>query len=441
MQRLMTERMHLMCPNMAFGLAFELSRPFEEGRVSRTLDILAAAHPLLRSKVSACGSHDPRHEPDYVYDVGDANLVRLEVGTTPMEDLERTTASAWDVLEEGLLRVFVYPPDPSDDAASGFRVLFVAHHLLADGRAIANLMLQFADAYATGDRPLPVEDVTIASADDLPDQARLTGMPALVARRLDRAWERETTSYGYADYLSALPTFLSTHPVTHAHVTIEPDAVRTLRERCHAADVSLESALMAATSIAFQANECDMGVDVSGDIGGYAAGSLGNHASSMRVDCSGGAGNLEARTASIERKVSSQLADASRRLQLPSFLLALEPGLVDAIPAAGLGFLPSEAARRAARMLGYGTTDGFGLTDLGAYDSALVSTAELIPPAPPMNARTVGVITMNGQMSMTCSSYVDTPEQASARLEATREMMRQGTKTFPWSGSPRKLLG
>jgi hypothetical protein len=441
MQRLLTDRTYLMCPNMAFGLAFEVSLPLEEERVCRTLDMLAVSHPLLRSKVSARDARKPGLAPDYVYDVGDASLVALASGTTPMEDFERVTSSPWDLLGDGLLKVFIYPSGPSDGTEPRFGVLFVAARLLGDGRAIASLMLQFADAYATGEQPPLVEDPTIGSADDLPAQARLTGVPAVVARRLNRAWEREATGYGYADYLSALPSFLSSRPVAHARMAIEPDAMEAFRERCDATDVSTDSALMAATSIAFQANECDLDVDVSDDVRGHVTGSLGNHASTMRVDCSGGAGNLEARSASIERKVCPQLADTSRRLQTLSFLLSLDLDLVGAIPAAGLGLLPSDAARRAARALGYGMPDVFGLTNLGAYDSALVSTAEFIPPAPPMDARTVGVVTMNGRTSMACSSYADTPEQARARLEAACEMMRQGTKTFPWTGSPRKLLG
>ena len=42
-----TERAHLMCPNMNFGIVCEVNSPFNENRIRHTLSVLVKAHPFL----------------------------------------------------------------------------------------------------------------------------------------------------------------------------------------------------------------------------------------------------------------------------------------------------------------------------------------------------------------------------------------------------------
>ena len=45
MQYLFTERAHLMCPHMNFGIAMAVRHPFDENRIRETIGRLSAAHP------------------------------------------------------------------------------------------------------------------------------------------------------------------------------------------------------------------------------------------------------------------------------------------------------------------------------------------------------------------------------------------------------------
>ena len=49
MQYLFTERAHLMCPHMNFGIVMSVGVPYEEKRVRKAMEQLSAAHPFLNA--------------------------------------------------------------------------------------------------------------------------------------------------------------------------------------------------------------------------------------------------------------------------------------------------------------------------------------------------------------------------------------------------------
>lgn len=47
MQYIFTERAHLMCPNMNFGIVESINKPLDEQTVLKTVNYLVNAHPFL----------------------------------------------------------------------------------------------------------------------------------------------------------------------------------------------------------------------------------------------------------------------------------------------------------------------------------------------------------------------------------------------------------
>lgn len=47
-----------------------------------------------------------------------------------MEDYEEISSHGWDVRKESLLKILIYPKE------NDFQILFIAHHLLCDGRGL-----------------------------------------------------------------------------------------------------------------------------------------------------------------------------------------------------------------------------------------------------------------------------------------------------------------
>ncbi len=48
-QYVRSERAHFMCPNMHFGILVKVNGLYDAAKVGETIDILANAHPFLRS--------------------------------------------------------------------------------------------------------------------------------------------------------------------------------------------------------------------------------------------------------------------------------------------------------------------------------------------------------------------------------------------------------
>ena len=49
MERIFTERAHLMCPHMNFGIVLSVDRAFDEDRIRKAFEILSDNHPFLRA--------------------------------------------------------------------------------------------------------------------------------------------------------------------------------------------------------------------------------------------------------------------------------------------------------------------------------------------------------------------------------------------------------
>lgn len=54
-------------------------------------------------------------------------------------------------------------------------------------------------------------------------------------------------------------------------------------------------------------------------------------------------------------------------------------------------------------MFGYGSQDGYSITNLGKIQSDIISEAVFIPPASPANKKIWGVLTVNGCMKICVS--------------------------------------
>ncbi len=173
MEYLFTERAHLACPNMCFGIAACIGKSFDKDRIEESVARLAEAHPFLRARV---GFENPTNS--YFYDVkeqsqvqvifageicggaGDADsrktgetaippevretieevseegclepVVEEDIITSPkiIEEFEKLIARDWNLFSEGFLKIAVW------NAGDRTVLLFVFHHLLADGRVL-----------------------------------------------------------------------------------------------------------------------------------------------------------------------------------------------------------------------------------------------------------------------------------------------------------------
>ena len=70
MQRIYTERAHLMCPNMFFGIVISIDAILERDKLYKTCSAVSEAHPFLRALLG-------QDEDGYYYNITDENRVQL----------------------------------------------------------------------------------------------------------------------------------------------------------------------------------------------------------------------------------------------------------------------------------------------------------------------------------------------------------------------------
>ena len=123
-----TERAHLMCPNMNFGIISEINSPFDENKIRHTLSVLVRAHPFLTALLG--------YEEDtnrYFYNITSDSQVDLIISDENITGLydklviseyERLVSTDWKLTCEGMLKIVCWKQK------NKLCTLFVFHHLL-----------------------------------------------------------------------------------------------------------------------------------------------------------------------------------------------------------------------------------------------------------------------------------------------------------------------
>lgn len=412
-QYVRSERAHFMCPNMHFGILVKVNAPYDAAKVGETIDILANAHPFLRSVMG--------WEQNYsrlFYQVSENSRVALterESIQTIWQDYSGISKTNWNVFEEGLLKVFLYP-DQED-----FQVLFIAHHILADGRRLLELCCQFADLYVQGTRPDYAEERLIAEPSDLPPGSELSNVNRLLLAKANNQWKKEKRQATYDEYAAFAESFVREQPVAHMCSSLGQRGVEAMRILCHEQQISINDLLTARLFLTTKEPKIIMAADIQDKLYCYQQGALGNYASALSLYWKGRERDEIRLAKKVHKQAAVHLADNRKLMLILSCYLNLEGSLIDAAAIAALGCFDSKAARFVGRtMLGYGKGEGISITNLGAIENQNIREATFIPPASPAAKETFGIVTVNGRMALCCSFYEKSVTAESVREHITK---------------------
>lgn len=176
-QYFITERAHFMCPNMHFGILISIDKNYLFNSVRETLQALFDAHPFLKSVIARESSGRLYYK---FQEQTEAKFTEKISIWSLQGDYKEVSEMGWDVFHEGLLKVIVYPkPD-------GFDILFIAHHLLCDGRGLLELARSFADSYVKGVSPVYREVCLIKSLKDFSIGSDLPWISKLIINHVNR---------------------------------------------------------------------------------------------------------------------------------------------------------------------------------------------------------------------------------------------------------------
>jgi len=396
-QYILTERAHLMCPNMHFGIKAKIASPYDKGKVQEVLRELEAAHPFLKSSVAREAESGKlyycwREEFQIpVFEKDHSSLWR--------NDYSNITRSGWDAFHECLLKLVIYPGDKE------FEVMFIAHHLLGDGRSILGLICEFADCFISGEKPARAEENLIMSIDELPKGSRLSAISKLIIGYVNLKWKNEKHTVSYENYRSFEKEFIVNNPVSYIEEAWDEAKIERVLKECHEQSVSLNDYLVAEMICREKTNRVVVAVDIRKRLSCYKLGALGNYASATAIEVSDQSKDIWKMAKSVSERVKKNIDDPRKLMMILACYLYMKPELIDAAAISVMGGFKSKAGKSVGSLiLGYKNRDGYSVTNLGNIDNPNIVEAMFIPPASPANVKTVGVLSVNHRLRK-CTAY------------------------------------
>lgn len=396
-QYILTERAHLMCPNMHFGIKAKIASRYDKGKVQDALRELESAHPFLKSSVA----REAESGKLYYCWREELQVPVFEKDNSSLwsNDYSDITRCGWDAFNECLLKIVLYPGDEE------FEVLFIAHHLLGDGRSILGLVCEFADYYISGKKPALAKENLILSVDELPNGSRLSAINKLVIGYANRKWKNEKHTVNYESYRCFEKEFIANNPVSYIEEAWGTAKTEEVLKKCHEQSVSLNDYLVAEMMCKEKINRVVVAVDIRKHLSHYKLGALGNYASATAIEVSNQSEDVWKVAKSVSERVKKNIGDTKKLMMILACYLYMEPELIDAAAISAMGGFESKAGKFVGSLiLGYKNRNSHSVTNLGNVDNPNIVEAMFIPPASPANAQTMGVLSVNHRLRK-CTAY------------------------------------
>jgi NRPS condensation-like uncharacterized protein len=396
-QYLLTERAHLMCPNMCFGIAATIDAPYDSEHIRESIIALETAHPFLRALLGY-ESNTNR----YFYDISEYGKTTLTEASRNsnqtiqeriLSDYEEIIQKDFDLREEGMLKIYTY-----DDGES-ISALFVFHHLLVDGRGGLGLVKEFVEKYVNDTDPDHVEERLIASMEDLPKNSKLPYIGNTFIKYCNKKWKKEKQMVSYPQYHEFADYYVKKDPVKHDISVVEKDELEEIIRKCKQAQVTMNDYLLAKMFIEDNTKKIIIASDIREKIHCYQPGALGNYSTAFSVICNSSVKEPIELAKIVHKKIKKMLSDNKIAMQVLTCYITMDPGLIDAAAISTLGKFESKAGEFVGvNMFGFRNQNGYSITNLGKIESPYIKSAMFIPPASPAVKKIVGVLTVNGRM-------------------------------------------
>ena len=395
-QYITSERAHFMCPDMHFGMLMEVEKAYEPEAVKATLERMALAHPFLKSLIA----YEEESSRLYYCMTGNSqiDLYIREDSASLWTNYQAIGEQDWNVFENGMLKVYVYPQ------AQGMKLLFVAHHLLTDGRGLLSLAQEFARDYVKGIAPDYAEEVLIESIHDLPEKSALSGISKWLVQSANKQWKKENHAVDYAQYSRFVKTYSQSRSIKYDTYEVSGDAYAQMTALCKENGFSMNDLLMAQMYLKTGAEKIIIAADIRKTLPKYVEGSMGNYSTAMGIHFKAKDKDIVKTAKAVRAQVQKSLKNNRTLMLVLACYFDMVPELLDAAAITALGGFESKAALFVGdRMFGFKQPKSYSITNLGKVENPSIKSLMFIPPASPASILCLGVVTLNGVMRG-CSS-------------------------------------
>lgn len=403
MEYLFTERAHLMCPDMNFGIALKVKAEFDAVRIRRSFLTLAGAHPFLNALIG----YDEKKNA-YFYDIKDSSKVEINIQENELTSLdsleiiseyESMTGYDWNLLNRGMLKASVWK------MGRYTCFLLVFHHLLTDGRGALNLAKELAAVYADNVMPEDAPEKLISSVNDLPKDSRMPLVNKMLIDNTNRNWTSERNKpLTYKEYHEFAEDFVKSDRIVHYLKKTDKDEMSRIMSSCRDTGITINDLLLAKMYINEGIDKITVASDVRDKFDFCVPGSLGNFSTSFSVVVKKKSRDPYSLAKEVHKAVHKYISKPSEKFLMLQYCANLYPEILDAAFMASRNAYKSKSAAFIGKTIfGFGAPDGYSITNLGKIESSNISAAFFIPPASPAMKKTQGVLTVNGKM-MICTS-------------------------------------
>ena len=389
-----------MCPNMCFGIAMTVNRPYDEAAIKDAVMRLSAAHPFLNALLG----YDEAGN-DYYYRVTDKCRAELclkgqgvDEKVTPEVVFSQLTGRDWNLFEEGMLKIVAWP------LGQNTQLLLVFHHLLADGRGALGLAEEVAECYCFGKELKAAPEKLISSVEDFPPDSRMPLISRMLVDRANKNWAKERHHVTYEEYHAFANEFLKGDKVRHLVSRTGAEELGEIRKKCHEEKVTINDYLIAKMMLEENTRKVIIAGDLRSRLGCYNEGALGNYSTAFSVERKKAGSDLYTLARTVHEKVVKILSSPADLYLVLQCYANLYPGILDAALISCKGGFDSKAAKFIGSMFfGFEAGGGYSITNLGKIESESIANAYFIPPASPAIRKTQGILTVNGVMTV-CTS-------------------------------------
>lgn len=398
-QYILSERAHFMCPNMHFGMIMEIEKEYDKQSVEATLLRRAEAHPFLKSVIAYEDGTDKLYYK--ITEHSQITVVVRDDSSLLWSDYKAISKQDWNVFENGLLKVFIYPYE------KGMTLLFVAHHLLVDGRGLLEIAQEFANDYVGESEPVYVEEVLIESIYDLLGKSSLSGISKLLVKQANKQWTKENHKVSYEQYRNFVEEYVKNHPIEYRTYEVDSESVEQMTKLCKENGFSMNDLLMAQMYIRTGTEKIIIAADIRERFSRYAKGALGNYSTAMGIVCKSRTTDIVKKAKEVHKAVYRHIKNNRALMLVLACYFEMTPTLLDAAAISALGGFDSKAGRFVGGgMFGFSRPKSYSITNLGKVSNSNIKSLMFIPPASPATKLTLGVVTLNGEMRA-CSSSME----------------------------------
>lgn len=318
-----TERAHFMCPNMHFGIMAKIDSHYEEGQLRQSIDILQKAHPFLQSLIAE--ETDTGRLYYQIQDCLNIPVLVKDEAALWQQDYEEISVRGWNVKKECLLKVVVYPNE------NGFQILFIAHHLLCDGRGLLQLAEEFAEHYANGIMPQFAPECLIQGLNDLPSNSDLPLISKLIVGDANSKWKKEGQKVMYGQYSIFERAYIQKCKMKREIFTICNQELEEIQALCKQHGITVNDYLIAKMMLEENTNKVVIAADIRNQTKCYRQGAMGNYSTAFSVSVKKNEKNI----ISLAKRAASQVINTCRHPQKEMLVLAcyihMQPELIDAV--------------------------------------------------------------------------------------------------------------